>query len=271
MSSEDILDRAAPPADIRLAYGPAQSQFGELRLVKGAGAGPFPVVVAIHGGYWRARYGLDHLGHACAALTTAGFATWSVEYRRVGEAGGGWPGTLEDVAEAIDFLRDLARDHPLDLGRVVAMGHSAGGHLALWAAGRHRIPPRSRLQMDDPLPLRGVVSLAGVCDLRRAWGLGLSDGAAAQLMGGTPAQVPERYAGASPAELLPLGVPQALVHGTADADVPFEISAGYHSRAMAAGDSAELISLPGAGHFEIVNPDTREWQTVIAAVRRLAG
>lgn len=209
------------------------------------------------------------MGHLCAALAAGGVATWNVEYRRIGNRGGGWPGTFEDVARAVDYLRELAPAHGLDLGRVVALGHSAGGHLALWAAGRRRIPAESPVYSDAPLRLRGVVALAAVSDLRRAWELRLSDGAVKQLMGGTPEQFPERYAAASPAELLPLGVRQVLIHGTEDDSVPYAISRDYQAAAVAAGDDAALVTLPGAGHFETVDPTSREWPAVRSAVTAL--
>lgn len=267
VSSEDILSLRAPDAGPRIAYGPGQHQFGALRLP--SGGGPHPIVLALHGGYYRARYGLDYMGHVCAALTAAGAATWNVEYRRLGNPGGGWPGTLLDVAQAADFLRLLAPQHQLDLSRVVAIGHSAGGQLALWLAGRHRIPPDSPAALANPLPLRGVVSLAGVLDLRRGFDLRLSDDVIRQLLGGSPAEHPDRYAAASPIELLPLGVPQAIISGDADAHVPYELSRRYADAARAAGDPVELLTLPGAGHFEVVDPRSREWPAVMDTILAL--
>jgi acetyl esterase/lipase len=267
MSDDAILSRPAPGPGARLAYGEGPAQFGDLRLP--GGGGPHPVVVALHGGYWRARYDLEYMGHACAALAADGLATWNVEYRRIGNRGGGWPGTFADVARAIDYLRELAPAHGLDLGCVVALGHSAGGHLALWAAGRRRIPAGSPVWSEEPLPLRGVVALAAVSDLRRAWELRLSGGAVKQLMGGTPEQIRERYAAASPAELLPLGVRQVLIHGTEDDSVPYAISRDHQAAAEAAGDDATLVTLPGAGHFETVDPRSREWPAVRDAVTAL--
>jgi acetyl esterase/lipase len=258
--SEHILGRPAPMADERIHYGEDACQFGDLRLpVQG---GPWPVAVMIHGGYYRARYGLDYLGHAAAALTAQGIATWTIGYRRLGNPGGGWPATFTDVGAAVDFLRTLGPRYGLDLTRVVAVGHSAGGQLALWAAGRRRIAAGSPLHSRDPLPLTGVVSLAGVCDLRQGWQMGLSDGVIGQLMGGSPDDYPDRYAAASPAALLPLGVPQTLIHGTSDDDVPYALSREYAAAASAAGDRAELITLEGTGHFELVDPTTPEWRAV---------
>lgn len=263
----DILARRAPRANARLAYGPDKLQIGELRLP--VGAGRHPVFVGIHGGYWRARYGLEYFGHVCAALTAAGAATWNIEYRRLGNRGGGWPGLFLDVGQACDHLRALAHTYPLDLSRVVAIGHSAGGQLALWAAGRHRIAQASPLHALNPLAVGGVVALAGVCDLRQAWELRLSDAVTDQLLGGSPERWPERYAAASPAELLPLGVPQLLIHGTADEHVPYALSREYATAALAAGDPATLLTLPGAGHFGLVDPQAQEWPRVLAATQAL--
>ncbi len=260
----DILARPTPPADLRIAYGPAQSQFGELRLP--SGEGPHPLAIALHGGFWRARYDLAYFGHVCAALTARGIATWNVEYRRLGEPGGGWPGTFLDVARAADYVRELAPTYNLDLGRALSIGHSAGGQLALWLAGRHRIAPDSPLCTPDPLRLHAAVSLAGVLDLARAEELSLSENVTRQFLGGTPAQAPERYAAASPIALLPLGLRQVLIHGTEDDSVPFQISERYEQAAVTAGDPATLVALLGTGHFELVDPESHEWPVVLDAV-----
>ncbi|PTL84441.1 alpha/beta hydrolase [Vitiosangium sp. GDMCC 1.1324] len=267
MSEPWMLETPAPPADARIPYGDDPHQFGDLRLP--GGKGPHPVVVVVHGGFWRARYDLEHVGHLCADLTARGYATWSLEYRRVGHPGGGWTGTLEDAARGMDHLRALAARYPLDLERVVVLGHSAGGHLALWLAGRGRLKPGRPLYIENSFKPRGAVSLAGVADLARAFELRLSDGIVESFLGGTPAQVPERYELASPAALLPLGVKQVLVHGTDDDTVPLSVSTEYHARATKLGDSVRLVSLPGAGHFEVIDPRAREWPQVVEAVASL--
>lgn len=269
MASEDILTLPAPEADARIPYAPGEWQFGDLRLP--AGSGPHPVVVVLHGGYYRARYCLDYMGHVCAALTAAGAATWNVEYRRLGNPGGGWSGTLLDVAQAADHLRALAEQYPLDLTRVVAIGHSAGGQLAAWLAGRHRLPAGSTVVAENPLLITGVVSLAGVLDLRRGFALRLSDDVIRQFLGGSPDEHPDRYDAASPIALVPLGVRQILVHGSDDEHVPYELSRRYYDAARAAGDDVELLTLPGVGHFEIVDPRSREWPSVAAAINSLLG
>jgi acetyl esterase/lipase len=245
---ESIFDLLLPHADVRIAYGSGVSQFGDLRIPKGKG--PHPVVVYFHGGYWREAYDLLHAGHICAALTHAGWATWNLEYRRLGQHGGGWPGTFEDVHHGAQYLKKLPHKYNLDFERVVTAGHSAGGQLALWVAAQ------------GALPFKGVTSLAGVCDLRRAWELKLSNTVVEQLMGGTPQQVPKHYAMASPIELLPMKVPQHLVHGTADNIVPIEMS----ERFARASKNAKLIKLQGAGHFELIDPRTKEWPVVLKSI-----
>jgi acetyl esterase/lipase len=248
----------------RLRYGEASEQFGDLYLP--AGPGPYPLVIFIHGGYWRARYDLEHAHPLCQALARAGLAVWNVEYRRVGNPSGGWPGTFADVLAALGHVRRLALDYPLDLGQVRLMGHSAGGHLALWAAAARRIPAGHPLHDAHPLPLRRVVALAAVSDLRLAWDWQLSTGAVGELLGGDPQQAAEAYALASPIELLPLGVPQMLLHGDADDVVPYELSQRYHAAARAAGDDCTLVTLPATGHFELIDPRSTAWPHVLTTL-----
>ena len=264
----DIFSDPPPPADVRIFYGPDPLQFGDLSLPDGPG--PHPVVAVVHGGFWRAQYDLDHIGHACAALTARGVATWSIEYRRLGNAGGGWPGTFLDVAAAIDHLREIGPTYNLDLSRVVTFGHSAGGHLALWLAARRSIPAGDPLYTPSPLPLTAAISLAGVSDLRLGSEMRLSNGVVEELIGGSPREVPARYATTSPSEMLPLGVPQMLIHGTEDGNVPFDISRAYHDAAIARGDDVKLVELPGAGHFEVIDPSSKEWERVVEVVLQAA-
>jgi acetyl esterase/lipase len=263
----EILDLPAPPADARLPYGPDPQQFGDVRLPHGAG--PHPVAIVVHGGFWRAKYGLEYAGHMCAALANAGIGTWNLEYRRIGNPGGGWPGTFLDVALGADYLRTLTKKYPLDLKRVISVGHSAGGHLALWLAARRRIPAGDPLAAADPIPLRGAAPIGGVVDLRRAWALRLSDGVVGELMGGPPEKQPQRYHSGSPIELVPIGVPVRLLHGTDDAVVPIEISNNYQKAATLAGDDARLVPLPGADHFLPVDPRSIHWPTVEKTIRSL--
>jgi acetyl esterase/lipase len=256
-----------PAPDHRLAYGEHPLQFGELRLP--AGPGPHPVAVLFHGGCWRAEYDLAHVSHMGAALAAAGVAVWTPEYRRVGDEGGGWPATFEDAAAGLAALADIAREHNLDLDRVVLVGHSAGGHLALWLAGRHNLPASHPLHA-APARIRGAVSLAGITDLERyAEGTRGCNAAVPLLMGGIPAEQPERYAAASPARLLPLGAPQRLLHGALDPIVPLEQSSDYAARAAERGDTVRVEFIDGAGHFDLIAPFAPAWPRVEAAVLEL--
>jgi acetyl esterase/lipase len=250
------------PEPRRIAYGDHSSQFGELTLPAGP---PRAVVVVVHGGFWRQRYGLE-LGRPLAAdLAAVGYAAWNVEYRRVGGEGG-WPATFDDVAAAVDVLAGPAAGL-LPLDRVVAVGHSAGGQLATWLAARPGLPA------DAPgaapaVCLRGVVSQAGVLDLVDAERNGVGNGAASDLLGGGPDDVPDRYALASPVERLPLGVPVVCVHGTADLNVPIRQSERF---VAAAGEEAELVTLPGADHFAVIDPASAVWKACRDGVERLLG
>ena len=204
-------------------------------------------VVLLHGGFWRDRYRRDLMEPLAGALVERGLVTCNVEYRRVG-SGGGIPETVDDVASALDLVDSLSREHPGGFGPVVLVGHSAGAHLALCAAGRHR-------HRGSPLAApASVVSLGGVCDLDAAAELGLGEGAAVDFARATPAAWPLLYAEASPPRLLPLGVPSLLLHGKADDIVPWELSADLHREALAAGDACELLLLDGVGHFEPIDP-----------------
>jgi len=267
LTTKDVLEFPVPPADRRIPYGPNPLQFGDLRMPDGEG--PFPVVVVVHGGCWLSEYNLDHIAAFCAALTDVGLATWSLEYRRVGDEGGGWPGTFEDVARGTDHLRNLAKDYPLDLERLVAVGHSAGGHLVLWLAGRNRLTEDRAIAGEDPLPLSGVVALAGVSDLEAAHEQNVCGDVVRRLLGGIPEQVPARYQRASPVHLLPLGVPQRLVHGELDGIVPLEMSRSYETAGKKRGDDVALIVCPDAGHFEPIAPQTPAWRQVRDAIREL--
>jgi acetyl esterase/lipase len=267
MTSQDLLALPQPPADRTIAYGSAPQQVAELRLPKGPG--PHPVVVVVHGGCWQAPWGFDHVRGLAAALTAEGWATWSLEYRRLGDPGGGWPGTFEDVAHGADHLREVAREHPLELDRVVALGHSAGGHLALWLAARPRLPQSSPLRAAKPLPLRGVVSLAGITDLRAGAASGVCGDAIPQLLGGAPQDHVDRLGQSSPIALVPLGVPVRLVCGARDPIVPIDQARSYEAAAKAAGDTVDLEVVDSAGHLELVNPSSAAWPAVRDAARTL--
>ncbi|TKC95867.1 alpha/beta hydrolase family protein [Polyangium fumosum] len=255
-----------PPAGpLHLAYGPDPSQIGDLRLPQGEG--PHPVMVILHGGCWSSGYGKDLMDGMSESLTKAGFATWNVEYRRLGHAGGGYPGTLTDVGLAVDALRDLAPTHHLDTTKVFAVGHSAGGHLAVWVAARPNLAEGHPLRGADPLPLTGAVALAGVLDLAESVDLGVCGGAAAKLLGGSPTDVPARYAEASPRALLPLGVRQILVHGADDNIVPLVMSTHYQDAAKAAGEKdIPLKVVEGGDHFDMIEPSSTKWPDVSQAI-----
>jgi acetyl esterase/lipase len=271
MTPEDLIATPYPAPDHRLSYGADSSQFGELRLPRGRG--PHPVVVLVHGGCFKAAYASlrDFAGFA-TALTAEGIATWNVEYRRLGQPGGGWPGTYLDVGRAVDHVRTLAPQYDLDLGRVVVVGHSAGGHLAHWTGTRGRQPTDSPLRVADPLPLRAVLNLAGPIDLTaniEGYQTLCRDSVITSLMGGTPATVPDHYAQASAIRMLPLGVPQVIVVGSHEEFVPLPLVRAYESEARRAGDSVRVILIDGAGHFEIATPRAFTWPRVRAAVRAL--
>jgi acetyl esterase/lipase len=246
---------------VSLAYGPGPDQFLELTLP--VGHGPAPVAVVLHGGFWRARYGIELARPLAADLAARGWAAVAVEYRRVG-AGGGWPSTLVDVAAALDALPDLAADAApgrLDLGDVTVIGHSAGGHLAAWAAGRARLPAGAP-GAAPRIAVTAAVLQAGVLDLRAAVAADLGGGATVGFLGGTPAEVPERYAAADPVRLLPTGVPVLCVHGEADTTVPPEQSERYAAAATAAGDRVEVAALPG-DHMAVIDVAGEAWRRTV--------
>jgi acetyl esterase/lipase len=260
-----IFNEKAAKPDYIVRYGADdEQQFANLRLP--SGDAPHPVLVFIHGGYYRARYSLDYADHACIALTDAGFATYNVEYRRVGS----YPTTFQDLAAALDFLPRIAMEYNLATDRLITMGHSAGGHLALWLAGRQRIAEDSALYVAAPLKIRGAVSLAGVNDLVKGHELGLSDNIIDTFLGGSPEKFTDRYAAVSPMQMLPLGVPQWVIHGTADDAVPYLLNESYAARATELGDTVKLVTLPNAGHFEVVDPRSSEWAQVVAAAHEAA-
>jgi acetyl esterase/lipase len=231
-----------------LMYSSESSQNGDLYLPLGPKS---PVVCLLHGGFWKMPYGRDQLSSVAFDLASRGYAVWNIEYRRLGAPGGGWPGTLCDVALAIDYLATLAGEGiDLDLDRVIVAGHSAGGHLALWSATRHKphgLFPRMRV-----LPL-AAVGLAPICDLATAWECRIGGGIVSELLGGTPTEYPDRYAAASPIQLLPLGTKHAVIHGAKDEVVPIHQSRTYVDAAKASGDTVEFVELPHAGHMDFVD------------------
>ena len=260
------------PADFRIAYGAGPEQFGDLRLP--AAEGMHPIVILIHGGCLKAEYAtLKDLAPMADALKANGIATWNIEYRRLGNAGGGWPGTYRDVGQAVDMLRLIAGEHSLDLGNVVVVGHSAGGHLAMWVAARTRLPRDSEIFIRDPLPIQGVMNLGGYGDLdafREVQETACGGTAVAEAMlQGDPSTVPERYRQASAAAMLPLGTRQILLWGEQDANTPLWLAQRYVQAAEKSGDPVRLVVLPGLGHFEIADPAPPAWPAVLQAIGSL--
>ncbi|OGT53361.1 MAG: hypothetical protein A3E84_01085 [Gammaproteobacteria bacterium RIFCSPHIGHO2_12_FULL_42_13] len=261
------------PADHRLPYGDDAFQFGDLRLPNGQG--PYPVAIIIHGGCWLSKFAtLQNTAALADALRDIGIATWNIEYRSIDNNGGGWPGTFTDVAHAADFLHHLANKYSLDLKRVIVIGHSAGGQLALWLAGRHRLPPYSELYIKNPLELRGVITLGGVTDLLafrqqaiKVCGTDVVD----RLLGSVPAQIPINYKQGSPNALLPFDVPQVLIYGADDSVVPIEFGHTYAQEALKKGDVVKLAEVPYAGHHEYNVPNSVTWPTLRSAALLLLG
>jgi acetyl esterase/lipase len=252
---------------LTLRYGDLPDHVADVRLPSGNERRPLAMVV--HGGFWMAEFDRAHAGPQSVGLADAGYVVATVDYRRVGQRGGGWPGTFDDVAALTDAVPGLvaaALPDRVDISRVVLVGHSAGGHLAAWAAARHRLPKESPWRRTEPLPV-GVVSLAGVLDLELSERLGLGEHAARHLLGGSPRRQRERYAVANPAALLPTGGRLVAVHGSRDTTVPIELSQSYVERARAAGDRAELVEI-ACGHFELIDPRSAAWPSVLAAVEQ---
>lgn len=286
MTAGDVLSRATPPPDLVVSYGPGDNHVADVRLPRptaqpGASArpgspvrpGPAPLVLFLHGGFWRAAYDRAHTGPLAVALAAAGFAVCAPEFRRTGQPGGGWPGTFDDVAAAVDALPALVRATAgadvISDAPVIVAGHSAGGHLALWAAARHMVSPDVAWHAPQSR-VAGVVALAAVSDLAACHALRLGRDAVVALLGGGPKQYPERYRSTDPMRLLPLGRPVRLVHGAADDVVPSSLSAGLAARGRAAGDDVSLAELPGAGHFDVIDPLSAAWPQVAAAFASLA-
>jgi acetyl esterase/lipase len=270
----ELANAPVPPGARRISYGADPLQFAELRVP--STKGPHPVAIVVHGGCWVARLrdldpravAMDNMRPLAAALTDAGIATWNIEYRRLGNAGGGWPGTFRDVAAAADFLRTIARDEQLDLTRVVSIGHSAGAHLAIWLAARPKLAKGSDLYVADPLKLTGVVSLDGPADLKATLPLQqpvCGSPVVTDLIGGSPDERPERYRDGSPIELLPLGVSQVFFAGQMFA----AHVQPYEAAAKRAGDPLQTSAHPKAGHFVFIDPQSEVWPLVMRSVRRL--
>lgn len=261
---------AAIAQPVKLAYGTAPQQYGELWLPESKG--PFPVAIMIHGGCWQALLPSIGLMDAIAEdMRLSGIAVWNIEYRRLGDAGGGYPGTFLDIAAGIDDVRQLAATYPLDLTHAIAVGHSAGGHLALWAAARGKLPPASPLYRKNPLKLQVVISLAGIGDLAafRARGPACGPMTIDHLVDAKNRRDP--YADTSPAGMLPFGIPQVIVSGDSDTIVPTSFGDHYAAIAKAKGDQVETVNLKETGHMDMIDPAAPAWpqikQRILAALR----
>lgn len=251
MSADDILSKPQPPPDVRLAYGADPNQFMEIRLPRAKGQ--HAALLNIHGGFWRAKYGLAHAGHLCEALRAAGVATFNIEYRRVGNQGGGWPGTFEDIRSAYRFVRQEYSRFRLDLDRIVVMGHSAGGQLAMCLAAHESSVHR-------------VIALAGVVDLKKCYELHLSNDAVVEFLGGKPDAVSEHYREADPMEFDIPRTRQWLIHGRKDDVVPPEFSRDYVALKTKRGEDVQLIEVEQAGHFDLIDPASEAFKKVQGAV-----
>lgn len=249
-----VLSRWAPGPDFTVAYGEHPDQVADVRMPAGQ---PRAAVLFLHGGFWRHEYDRAHVGPLAVALASAGLVAITPEYRRTGAPGGGWPGTFDDVGAAVRTVPARVADGlPLLLA-----GHSAGGHLALWAGAQLAREGR---------PPRGVVALAPVADLTLAYQLDLDRGAVAALLGGGPVEAAGRYAAADPMSLLPLGVTMVIGHGERDVQVPIELSRRFSAAARAAGDDVTLYEWPGVDHFDVIDPESTSWPAIVTVVDRLA-
>ncbi|GAB5551826.1 MAG: alpha/beta hydrolase [Saprospiraceae bacterium] len=271
MKYSDVLKLPVDSATVRLSYGPDTFQFGDLRLPEKKG--PHKVVVIIHGGCWvSAIADLSLMDAMATQLTRDGYATWNLEYRRIGDPGGAWPNTFLDVAKGINYLKTIAAKYQLDLDHVVVTGHSAGGHLTLWQALQHQLPSDSEIFLKDPLPVSGVVSLAGIVDpstylLREGRTCGSN---VDELLGGLPEEVPHRYQEAAPIKLLPAGVRTILITGKQDNTVPIKHVKPYYLKAKASGEWVKNIEVDNAAHFEVISPGSTAWKAISKSIRKLS-
>ncbi|MFT3725250.1 MAG: alpha/beta hydrolase [Hyphomonadaceae bacterium] len=273
MTWDDLTSRPKVTPTHSIAWGAGATETADLWLPEGVG--PFPVVLMVHGGCWQKSIA-DHtlMNWAADDLRKQGMAVWNIEYRGVDEQGGGYPGTFLDVAHAADALREQAAAYNLDLNRVAAFGHSAGGHLALWIAARHKLPSFSPMRMDNPLKLVGVVNSGGLADLKasrtvtqRSCLADIYD----QLVGDISSTRAEVLSDTSPAEMLPLKVKQISVNGHEDTIAPSSLGEGYTRRAKAAGDNADVVVVLNTGHVELVSPGSEAWDIEVATLKSMLG
>ena len=268
----DYLALRGPAPTAHIAYGSAPSQFVE--LFRPAGEGPFPVVLLVHGGCWTVQHGgIEQMRGMAGELAAQGIAVWNMEYRRVDEAGGGYPGTYLDLNAAIDKLESEARRYRLDTHRVVAVGHSAGGHLVQWIGGRGKVAPDSVLFQARGLPVPHIISLGGLADLRHEKTLIQSSCGrdVADLTGAASPARPDVFADTNPAELIPNGSKTVLVTGALDTISPPRAALDYATRARRAGDRADTVILPDASHFDEVAVASPSWKLILPLIRDALG
>ncbi|TWD47067.1 acetyl esterase/lipase [Arthrobacter sp. AG367] len=266
-----VANLPTTPPDVRIMYDPHPLTFGDLRLPDTENREPLhPLVILIHGGAWESSFSLGYMEQLAELFTQAGIATWNIEFRRLNNPGGGYPGTFLDVGRGIDYATQLAQDYPIDLNHVVLLGHSSGGHLATWAAGRKRIPKGSELFVQNPLNVSGVVDLAGVLDLGCAYRAGRED--VRQILGAADLdEIMDKARTASSISLLPMGVPQTLIIGSKDNPWRLESHGRYHDIGTGAGDKIDLVTLEGANHFDVLDPSGPAWTEIVQAVFNYLG
>lgn len=272
MSLDAYLALHGPAPTAQVAYGAAPSQYAQ--LFRPEGSGPFPVVVLVHGGCWTVEFGgITQMRNVAGALAAQGIAVWNVEYRRVDEPGGGYPGTYQDMHAALDSLQQHASQYQLDTSRIMAMGHSAGGQLVQWLAGRGKLPRTSPLYRDTFLPVNNILSLGGLADLRHERDLIKTscERDIAQLAGSASAQRPDIYSDTSAAELMPNGSRTVLATGELDTISPPRVAHDYAARAQLAGDHAEVLILPGASHYDEIAATSNAWKMILPVIRQMLG
>lgn len=270
LSWSDLSARPREKPDVTIAYGDDAMQ--KIDLWRPSGAGPHPVVVMVHGGCWQTSIADRRLmDWAAADLRDQGIAVWNIDYRGVDRDGGGYPGTFADVAAAADRLAIDGPKLGLKIDRVVAVGHSAGGHLALWLAGRARLPATSPLRSATPLPIAHVISLGGLPDLA-ATEASPENGCGTDIVGRLVGRDRvDRFADTSVPRLLPLGVPQELIHGRDDRIIPHALATGYLEQARTAGDPVRLQMIADTGHVELIAPGSAAWTETVRRIRAALG
>ena len=237
----------------RIPYGGGPNQFGELRVP--SSPGPFPVVMHIHGGFWRGEYDFTLGNPVCEEIVSRGVATWNLEYRRIGNSGGGWPGTFLDIRNGYRFISQIASKYNLDPNRLLVMGHSAGAQLALCLAAHET-------------SLKRVISLAGVVDMQQAWDMDLGNNAVGEFLGGTPKEVSEHYREADPMQLS-IKATQWLIHGASDDVVPSSLSRNYAEQKRSRGEDAHYLEIASAGHLDLIDPHSAAWPKIESTVMHL--